>query len=90
MTFAYSSYHSLMACIYFRLSIILVNRLVLNLRQAGRAHDEMTSTVSMPAFATNPVLGNIGAPLRYGSQAEDQYFEDEEELELKEVSSYNL
>ncbi len=51
------------------LAVIIVNRLVLNLRQLGGVRSEIVESgplVSDPIFASGGVLGNIGAPLRYG------------------------
>ncbi len=49
-------------------SEILVNRLVLNLRQIGNQDNRNISTISQPRFATNRFLDNIGASLRNGSE----------------------
>ncbi|TDL18650.1 hypothetical protein BD410DRAFT_842682 [Rickenella mellea] len=63
------------------LTVILINRLVLNLRQVSHFQEGTTTTRGTAdtnqelAFATNSLLGNIGAPLRMGP-------EDEEEIEL--------
>ena len=51
---------------FYSLSLILVNRLVLNLHEVA-AHDELGgSTMSAPVFASNAFLGSIGAPLHCG------------------------
>ncbi|TDL16090.1 hypothetical protein BD410DRAFT_650112 [Rickenella mellea] len=63
------------------LTIILINRLVLNLRQVSHLKTGNASTlgaidtIQEPAFATNSLLGNIGAPLRVGP--EEDYDDDE-------------
>ncbi len=49
------------------LSQILVNRLVLNLREIGNRDNSTISEVSHPRFATNRFLDNIGASMRSGS-----------------------
>ncbi|TDL16084.1 hypothetical protein BD410DRAFT_649713 [Rickenella mellea] len=65
------------------LTIVLINRLVLNLRQVSRLQDGNTSTlggistIQEPAFATNPILGNLGAPLRV--DPDEDYHDDENE-----------
>lgn len=65
------------------LSIILVNRLVLNLRKAGNRDSSTFSEISQPRFATNGFLDNIGASLRNGSDDMD-IGEDLEEHELED------
>ncbi|TDL18686.1 hypothetical protein BD410DRAFT_806397 [Rickenella mellea] len=60
------------------LTAILVNRLVLSLRQVSRFHDGNAPTlcairtVPEPVFATNSFLGNVGAPLRVGPVDDDE------------------
>ncbi|TDL18643.1 hypothetical protein BD410DRAFT_900724 [Rickenella mellea] len=60
------------------LTAILVNRLVLNLRQVSHLHEgnapalRGTGTIHEPVFATNSFLGNLGAPLRVGPEDEDE------------------
>ncbi|TDL16075.1 hypothetical protein BD410DRAFT_808395 [Rickenella mellea] len=67
------------------LTIILINRLVLNLRQVSHIQEGNTpklgaiGTIQEPAFATNSILGNLGAPLRVGP-AED--YDDDETKEI--------
>ncbi|TDL21403.1 hypothetical protein BD410DRAFT_804317 [Rickenella mellea] len=65
------------------LTAILINRLVLNLRQVSSHLQEVKlptlglidiGTIHEPPFATNSLLGNLGAPLRVGP-------EDDSELE---------
>ena len=60
------------------MSLVLVNRLVLNLRRAGSEDDTVNSLHSLPAFAqpTDSLLGNIGAPLRDGTES---HVEDEDD-----------
>ncbi|TDL18627.1 hypothetical protein BD410DRAFT_842670 [Rickenella mellea] len=64
-----------------RLTFILINRLVLNLRQVTHTQEENAPTIDAigtiqePAFAVNSILGNLGAPLRVGP--EDDYYDDE-------------
>ncbi|TDL16093.1 hypothetical protein BD410DRAFT_650192 [Rickenella mellea] len=56
------------------LTVILINRLVLNLRQVSHLQEGIGATLGTigtipePAFATNTFLGNIGGPLRIGSE----------------------
>ncbi|TDL16095.1 hypothetical protein BD410DRAFT_795727 [Rickenella mellea] len=63
------------------LTFVLINRLVLNLRQVSHVQEGNAptlcaiGTIPEPTFATNSILGNIGAPLRVG--AEDDYEIDE-------------
>lgn len=51
--------------IYYSLSAILINRLILNLRTHLDASEQRTDS-SLPeiVFASDSVIGNIGAPLR--------------------------
>ncbi|TDL24211.1 hypothetical protein BD410DRAFT_854265 [Rickenella mellea] len=55
------------------LTNIMVNHLLLNLRQISHADMCLTSsdkdhrTLTVPEFASDPILGNIGAPLRQSS-----------------------
>ncbi|TDL17364.1 hypothetical protein BD410DRAFT_843645 [Rickenella mellea] len=59
------------------LTVILINRLVLNLRQVSRLQEgnaptlNAIGTIQEPAFATNSLLGNLGAPLRMGPEDDD-------------------
>ncbi|TDL21508.1 hypothetical protein BD410DRAFT_898851 [Rickenella mellea] len=71
------------------LTIILINRLVLNLRQVShlQEEDELTlgpiDTVLEPAFAANSILGNLGAQLRVGpedDETEQIWADDEAEV----------
>ncbi|TDL18622.1 hypothetical protein BD410DRAFT_842667 [Rickenella mellea] len=63
------------------LTVILINRLVLNLRQVSHIQEENVptlgeiGTIPEPAFATNSILGNLGAPLRVGRDGD--YDDDE-------------
>ncbi|TDL18633.1 hypothetical protein BD410DRAFT_806357 [Rickenella mellea] len=71
-----------LAAISNPLTIILINRLVLSLRQVSHIRGNVPTlgaigTIQEPAFATNPVLGNLGAPLRLG--IEEDYDDDEVE-----------
>ncbi|TDL14401.1 hypothetical protein BD410DRAFT_846053 [Rickenella mellea] len=60
------------------LTIVLINRLVLNLRQVSHKQQGNALTISAmvaiqePAFAANSLLGNLGAPLRVGSEDDDE------------------
>ncbi|TDL18648.1 hypothetical protein BD410DRAFT_830798 [Rickenella mellea] len=56
------------------LSNLLINRLVLNLRRVSHLQVGNASTIGTirePVFATNSFLGNLGAPLRVGSDDDD-------------------
>ncbi len=54
---------------------ILINRLILGLRQIGNgANDTDVESLSLARFASGSILGNIGAPLRAGGDED----EDEE------------
>ena len=55
------------------MSLVLINRLILNLRRAGNINDSTVCSLAMPSFAEpeNSFLGNIGAPLRDGSENYD-------------------
>ncbi|TDL18651.1 hypothetical protein BD410DRAFT_830799 [Rickenella mellea] len=64
------------------LTIVLINRLVLNLRQVSHiqeANGPSLATIGSfqaePEFATNSILGNLGAPLRVG-EGEEENTED--------------
>ena len=67
-------------------SLTLVNRLVLNLRRAGNIDINSVTVPSLatPAFAEtgHSVLGNIGAPLRSGSENYDLEDDDDDQLEI--------
>ncbi|TDL18082.1 hypothetical protein BD410DRAFT_843077 [Rickenella mellea] len=62
------------------LTIILINRLVLNLRRVSHIQEGNVptlgpiGTIQEPAFATYSILGNLGAPLRMGE--EDKHDDD--------------
>lgn len=62
----------------YSLQIVLINRLVLNLSHAANANDDSefrTKTGLEPlSFASGPVLGNIGGPVR---SFPDEDWEDE-------------
>ncbi|TDL18684.1 hypothetical protein BD410DRAFT_491731 [Rickenella mellea] len=66
------------------LTAILINRLVLSLRQVSRFHDGNAPTlggmctIPEPVFATNSFLGNVGAPLRVGPVDDDEISIDDE------------
>ena len=72
--------------VHVRLSIILVNRLVLNLRRAGNINNSTVPSLAMPSFAEREqsFLGNIGAPLRDGSENYDRDDDDVDRLEAIE------
>lgn len=70
---------------------------MLNLRQIGSDSEDVTSGVdksvfSGPVFASNTILGNIGAPLAFGSTVHEEDEErsfgqggiDEKEYEVQE------
>ncbi|TDL16067.1 hypothetical protein BD410DRAFT_648676 [Rickenella mellea] len=60
------------------LTVILINRLVLNLRQVSHFQDGKPptlgtiGTIQEPAFAANSLLGNLGAPLRVDPEDEEE------------------
>ena len=63
---------------HFRVQVLVVSRLVLNLRQ--RATNSISGTILAtisepegPQFASNSLLGNIGAPLRSEFDDMDYY-----------------
>ncbi len=65
---------------FISLGYILTNRLVLNLKSLGNSHvQHEASTLSSLAFATNSIVGNLGAHLRVG----DEEGEDGELEELR-------
>ncbi|TDL18646.1 hypothetical protein BD410DRAFT_806367 [Rickenella mellea] len=57
---------------------VLINRLVLNLRQVSHKQVGNSSTfgaigtIQKPVFATNSFLGNLGAPLHVGPEDDDE------------------
>lgn len=61
---------------HFSLVMILINRLVLNLKHEKSAPSNDTTISFSPAFAVNSILGNIGAPLDYST--EDMDFANDE------------
>lgn len=64
------------------LASILTNRLVLNLKQAGSSHTQHeASTLPSLAFATNSIVGNLGASFRVGN--------DDDEDEESQDQSHN-
>ncbi len=72
------------------LASILTNRLVLNLKKAGNLHmQHETSTLPSLAFATNPFVGNMGAPFRVSNEEdEDDELQDlgDSVCELQELN----
>ena len=50
-----------------------MNRLVLNLRREGSIIDDTVPSLAMPSFArlNDSILGNIGTPLRDGTESDD-------------------
>ncbi|TDL19002.1 hypothetical protein BD410DRAFT_452889 [Rickenella mellea] len=75
------------------LTIVLINRLVLNLRQVSHVHERNAPThstiitIQEPEFAANSLLGNLGAPLRVGpedDETEEVVGVDEEAEVVKE------
>ncbi|TDL20731.1 hypothetical protein BD410DRAFT_804858 [Rickenella mellea] len=72
------------------LTFILINRLVLNLRQMSHTQVGNASTlgaigtIEEPAFAANSLLGNLGAPLRVGPDDEIEEIWGNEEVEVVE------
>lgn len=62
--------------------MIVINRLILNLNQVGHRgdNDDSIGTISTgPVFATNTILGNIGAPLK------NDYEDSESSIEFEET-----
>ena len=60
-----------------RVQAVLVNRLVLNLCSSVHMEEDRATFASVtglraPNFATNPMLGNLGAPLRTNYDLRDQ------------------
>ncbi|EIM81700.1 uncharacterized protein STEHIDRAFT_161867 [Stereum hirsutum FP-91666 SS1] len=91
-----STFSSIITPYYHVFPNLLINRLVLNLRTFQRPrYGRKTTTPKLLddlAFATNPVLGNIGAPLD-PDQWDEEYIEDNEDLEsevLGEVTDQQL
>ncbi len=71
------------------LSTILVNHLILNLHRAGRSNDGLGTALSELVFAPDPILGNIGAPLRDNTDNYDAFEESGDEHEL-EKQNYRI
>lgn len=65
-----------------------MNRLVLNLKHVASNNGNDTALVTEAAFATNPFLGNIGAPIHLGSR--EIYFEDDYECSEMEMAEASL
>ena len=71
----------------YRLQVVLVNRLVLNLNHAANAREDSDSelrtrtNLEPPTFAAGPFLGNIGGRVRSLS---DEFYDDELEVEVEE------
>ena len=59
--------------IFPSVSLMLVNRMVLNLRRASNSDDNTLSSLAVLSFAepTDSILENIGVPLREGSEDHD-------------------
>ncbi|TDL18654.1 hypothetical protein BD410DRAFT_900726 [Rickenella mellea] len=67
-------------------TVVLINRLVLNLRQVSHRRETgqtLKTIEDEPEFATNSVLGNLGAPLRTGHEEDDA-----EEMSINEADDY--
>ena len=77
--------------VHFSVSAVVGSHLILNLRRVGRKtvlyDDNAESTTSThitlggPRFATGSFLGNIGAPIRMGTEWDGDNEEDEEETD---------
>ena len=70
------------------MSLMLTNRLVLNLRRAGNINDSTVRSLAMLSFAEpeHSFLGNIGAPLRDGSENYDRDDADADRIEAIELN----
>ncbi|TDL19049.1 hypothetical protein BD410DRAFT_806000 [Rickenella mellea] len=71
------------------LNFVLINRLVLNLRQASHIQGcpgtlGALGSIEEPAFASNSLLGNLGAPLRIGPERNDEFEEIDDGFEVAE------
>ncbi|TDL15206.1 hypothetical protein BD410DRAFT_845412 [Rickenella mellea] len=67
------------------LTFILINRLVLNLRRASHIREGNLGSLPELAFATDSVLGNLGAPLRVDAEIDDEIEEIGDEVEVFEL-----
>ena len=69
----------------FRLQKILINRLILNLRQVAEdtAGNRVTKSISILRFATDNVLGNIGEPV--SQPGNDEYLGVESQTSMDEI-----
>ena len=70
------------------MSLVLVNRLVMNLRRTGKLDNinDTVYTTALPSFAEpeDSILGNIGAPLRSGTERyDDQDIQDQSSSEVR-------
>ncbi|TDL17902.1 hypothetical protein BD410DRAFT_793780 [Rickenella mellea] len=77
------------------LTIILINRLVLNLRQVSYLDEGNArksggiGTIQEPVFATNSLLGNLGAQLRVGDIDEILAEDEAEVVEEREIVDHS-
>ncbi|TDL18624.1 hypothetical protein BD410DRAFT_792990 [Rickenella mellea] len=73
------------------LTVILITRLVLNLRQVSHSQEGYPptlgaiGTIQEPAFAINSILGNLGAPLRVGP-GDDDVIEEMGSVDVRQVA----
>ena len=69
----------------YRLQIVLVNRLVLNLSHAANSREDSEyhtrTNLELPTFAKGPFLGNIGGPVH---SLPDEYYNDEVEEDVED------
>ncbi len=67
-----------------RLPVLIVNRLIMNLRQytasttigSASSPSAIHTTLPEPVFAQNAILGNMGAPLDHLSEQEQEEYDD--------------
>ena len=64
--------------IAYRLEVVLINRLVLNLSHTANSREDSEfrtrTNLKPPTFATGPFLGNIGGPVH---SLQDEFYDDE-------------
>ncbi|TDL18872.1 hypothetical protein BD410DRAFT_900633 [Rickenella mellea] len=78
------------------LNFILVNRLVLNLRQVSSSQQGnkptlgTIGTIPEPAFAANSLLGNLGASFRVGPEEEEAIEEIDVDDEAEVVAKREI
>jgi len=77
-------FQSLLGTVNQTLPVLIVNRLIMNLRQytasttigSASSPSAIHTTLPEPVFAQNAILGNMGAPLDHLSEQEQEEYDD--------------